>query len=864
MPMNKYYNLYILIFLFFGFSLCYSTAQAADCHQLDQNSTLPSNYGAPFDVSSQSNLLFKTDCEAASVNIEVGDGSANRYIYKYGYLKKGGAWQKINFVPSGRTVGDWHVGKTTAKIPMTTAELSKESTIVAFFCKWDGSNWSCGCRDSGCANTFWQIQKFKKSANSICTDNDNDGYGVCPDCGKANGCAQDGDDCDDFEYWANPGNANETCDTVDNDCNNQTDEFCDNDGDQHCDKTIMIYRSNSMCPDTPAGDFVNGYFGDDCNDTDASVKPGVAENCTTAYDDNCNNQINENCANSDTTAPQVASFDVIPKTINAGDTVTVSYSVTDNIALSQAELWRAPDNAVDCNGTDMTGCQWGANPVVTDSVSGQSDSGSMTDTPPAGTYWYGMHVVDAAGNVGYEKDPPGPIKVSVNAAGAICGQNGCEAGEDCSSCPVDCGACIGSYTPRNNYGAKFEPVNTVLHCVGQNKVENIYPYRVAIGRDPTTYMHYTSTGWNQNQQITRVNIYKKDLASFSKVTNLQIGMALGDTNAGGAQDVANGLHDANINTFFDELDKLNLPVYLRIGYECNGSWNSYPAADYKNAFIRVVNLLRNHSINNKVAIIWNIALAGDSSYMSWYPGDNYVDWWSFDAFHAYELNSQTKTNFLNDADSHNKPVMIGESSPRDTGVDDGQQDWDAWFDPYFTTIRDSAGIKAFCYINQPWGGTWADSRIQLDPVITGHYKQEMTLPLYQHATQPNPNFDTIKPAVTAFNAAYDSQSQQVVATWSATDNNGLADIELWRASYDANNCHNGNTTGCDWNSHTPVNPQDIISIKYTPLSADSVQYGDLSDPILSGIWLYGLHVMDSAGNIGVEPNPPGPIKVTVN
>lgn len=88
-----------------------------------------------------------------------------------------------------------------------------------------------------------------------CTDNDSDGYGVCPDCGTVNGCTYDGDDCNDGNASVNPG-ATEVCnDGIDNDCDGNSD--CDDSdcvGDPAClpsavatPKTIQIAIPGSKC-----------------------------------------------------------------------------------------------------------------------------------------------------------------------------------------------------------------------------------------------------------------------------------------------------------------------------------------------------------------------------------------------------------------------------------------------------------------------------------------------------------------------------------------------------------------------------------------------------------------------------------------
>ena len=110
-------------------------------------------------------------------------------------------------------------------------------------------------------------------------------------------------------------------------------------------------------------------------------------------------------ASVDNVDPAVTDFVVTPANINQGQNITANYSMTDNIALAGAELWRAPDNS----GTAGTWTK-----IKTNSHSGTNASGFFTDTPPAsGVFWYGMHAVYAAGNWA-PASPHGPDKVTVN------------------------------------------------------------------------------------------------------------------------------------------------------------------------------------------------------------------------------------------------------------------------------------------------------------------------------------------------------------------------------------------------------------------------------------------------------------------
>ncbi|MBD3310171.1 hypothetical protein GF351_03050 [Candidatus Woesearchaeota archaeon] len=62
----------------------------------------------------------------------------------------------------------------------------------------------------------------------VCVDADGDGYGVCPDCGIANSCAFDGDDCNDTDASIHPG-AKDICGNgIDEDCDGK-DKKCGGD-----------------------------------------------------------------------------------------------------------------------------------------------------------------------------------------------------------------------------------------------------------------------------------------------------------------------------------------------------------------------------------------------------------------------------------------------------------------------------------------------------------------------------------------------------------------------------------------------------------------------------------------------------------
>ena len=132
-------------------------------------------------------------------------------------------------------------------------------------------------------------------------DNDRDGLTDCsdPDCGPYCGdgggggggncdvgdCDGDGwtvadGDCDDDESAVHP-DATETCDGVDEDCDGAIDEDFDADGDSY--------------PDADAPGCLGAYGADelDCDDSDPSVNPGLAETCDDGKDNDCDGTVDE-------------------------------------------------------------------------------------------------------------------------------------------------------------------------------------------------------------------------------------------------------------------------------------------------------------------------------------------------------------------------------------------------------------------------------------------------------------------------------------------------------------------------------------------------------------------------------------------
>jgi hypothetical protein len=204
--------------------------------------------------------------------------------------------------------------------------------------------------------------------------------------------------------------------------------------------------------------------------------------------------------------------------------------------------------------------------------------------------------------------------------------------------------------------------------------------------------------------------------------------------------ILDGDYDGQITGIATEVGSLGVPTFVRPGFEfgtgSDGAHSGISGPD----FILVWNHIRGVFAGvgpDNVAWVWNAVNPNQFDYMSYYPGDGAVDWWGINYFTTGQMNDSEA--FVLAAATHNKPVIICESSPIHDDGTDNPANWQNWFVPYFGKIAGHAHLKAFTYISDPWDRPgfwdwWATSLIDANTpaAIRDGYAAEMNDARYIH------------------------------------------------------------------------------------------------------------------------------------
>ncbi len=211
-------------------------------------------------------------------------------------------------------------------------------------------------------------------------------------------------------------------------------------------------------------------------------------------------------------------------------------------------------------------------------------------------------------------------------------------------------------------------------------------------------------------------------------------LAIGLSLKGEITNIADGVHDNAIIELGNWVKSTNRPVFIRIGYEFDGGWNNYnPPGDYILSFRRIVDVFKDIGVENFATVWQSSGYEGSdpTHILSWYPGDEYVDWLGYSHFH----NNSNGAAMMALSKTKNKPIMIAESTPKGYKISDPNTPvWNDWFKPFFSHIHNSDHrIRAVAYINNNWdvqpmwaGQGWGDTRVEMNETVKSQWLLEVS------------------------------------------------------------------------------------------------------------------------------------------
>jgi len=322
------------------------------------------------------------------------------------------------------------------------------------------------CADTDCAvDTACQMQ--------TCTDADADTYYVESGCGSTL-------DCRDNNAAIHPGAA----------------EVCDDSADNDCDGTIDCADSDcindTVCQVCTDGDG-DTYYAEsgcgtniDCNDANASIKPGAAEICGDGID--------QDCDGSDQLCEDGVDNDGDGYTENQGD-------CDDGDATINPGATETADDGIDqdCDGYDLV--TW----YLDDDGDGYGDAASTTtansNVQPTGYVSDNTDCNDGDANIN-----PGATETCKDFT-----DNDCDGNADCadSVCAVDTACAAGVYY-YNSLGMGFKLINAGTFTMGSPDGALEYPVgggttpSEELGRDSDEVAHQVTLTQNYYMQITEV------------------------------------------------------------------------------------------------------------------------------------------------------------------------------------------------------------------------------------------------------------------------------------------------------------------------------------------------------------------------
>jgi hypothetical protein len=104
-------------------------------------------------------------CSSSFVTLDLGKGDPLQYIYRTGYYYRTGlaSWMALTLTsPETLVSSNWYPKSASANLSIDSPQQAQDTYALGYLCTWTGSAWKCGCRDTACTQSYWQIQNFRR------------------------------------------------------------------------------------------------------------------------------------------------------------------------------------------------------------------------------------------------------------------------------------------------------------------------------------------------------------------------------------------------------------------------------------------------------------------------------------------------------------------------------------------------------------------------------------------------------------------------------------------------------------------------------------------------------------------------------
>lgn len=217
------------------------------------------------------------------------------------------------------------------------------------------------------------------------------------------------------------------------------------------------------------------------------------------------------------------------------------------------------------------------------------------------------------------------------------------------------------YNTIDNYqGAKYEPIDGLYlgaYIIQDVTIDgNIATFNEITGKDHATFFRYVGYGYEFPQEWVNEVIEADGIPHIAWEPNSGLDSVVDD-------DYLRG--------FAKKIKEADVPIFIRFASEMNGNWTAYSGdpKQYIKKWQLVHDVLAEEAPN--AIMMWSVFTFPEETMMSYYPGDDYVDWVGVNiynvVYHDDDINHKATQedplrllDYVYDNFSYKKPIHISE------------------------------------------------------------------------------------------------------------------------------------------------------------------------------------------------------------